>query len=82
MVLFGKEHGPVVEQVRIRVVAVDEKNFGNVSAARPALDMDDDVERIGDVCLHGAERQLHAALQHATGEAREALLRRTCMNGG
>ena len=82
VILLGKEHGAVVEQVRIRVVAVDEENFGNVSAARPALDMDDDVERIGDVRLDGSERYLDAALQNTTGEARETLLRGTCMNGG
>jgi hypothetical protein len=44
VVLLGQEHCAVVEQVRIRVVSVDEENFGNVSASRPALDLDDNVE--------------------------------------
>jgi hypothetical protein len=56
MVLLGQVNGTVVEQVRIRVISVDQENLGNVSAAWPALDMDDDVERIGDVCLYSSER--------------------------
>jgi hypothetical protein len=44
VVLFRKEHRTVIEQVRIRVVSLDEQNFGNVPAARPAFDVDDDVE--------------------------------------
>ena len=56
MIQLGQEHCAVVEKVRIRVVSVDKENFRNVSAPRPALDMDNDVEGIGDVCLNGFER--------------------------
>jgi hypothetical protein len=82
VVLLRDEHRTVIEQVRIWVVSVDEPNFGNVSASWPAFDMDDDVKRIGNIRLDGSERYLDAALQNTTREAREALLRRTCMNGG
>jgi len=81
VILLGQEHRAVVEQVRIRVVSVDEQNFRNVSASRPALDMDDNVERISDVGLDGAIGEVHAALQDATREPREALLRGVSMNG-
>jgi hypothetical protein len=53
VVLLGEEHGAVAEQVRVGVVTVDQENFGNVSAARPAFDMNDDIERIRDVRLDG-----------------------------
>jgi hypothetical protein len=44
VIVLGQEHRAVVEQVRIRIVSVDEEYFGNVSPSRPALDMDDNVE--------------------------------------
>ena len=44
--------------------------------------MDDDVERIRNIRLDGAERYFHAALQDTTGEAREALVGGTRMNRG
>ena len=77
MVLLGKEHGAVVEQVRIRVVAVDKENFGNILSARPTLDMDDDVERIGNVCLDGLKGNSTPLCRNATSETGEALLRGT-----
>jgi len=43
--------------------------------------MDDNVERISDVGLDGAIGEVHAALQDATREPREALLRGVSMNG-
>ena len=82
MILFGQEHRAIVEQVCLRIVSVDQENFGNVPASRPALDMDDDVERISDVGLDGAIGEVHAALQNTTCEPCEALLRGVRMDGG
>ena len=52
MILLGQKHDAIIEQVRIRVVSVDEEDFGNVSASRPAFDVDDDIEGISDVGLN------------------------------
>src|ERR1700732_323186 len=82
VVLLGQEDCAVVEQVRIRVVTVDEENLGNVSASRAAFDLDDDIEGISDVCLDCPIREVHAALQNTTGEAGETLLRGVGMDGG
>jgi hypothetical protein len=38
-----------IKKIRIRVVAVDFEDFGNESPAGPTFDVNDDVERIGDV---------------------------------
>ena len=70
------------EQVCLRIVSVDQENFGNVPASRPALDMDDDVERISDVGLDGTIGEVHAALQNTTCEPCEALSRGVRMDGG
>src|SRR5690242_10151238 len=80
VLLLRQEHGAVVEQVGIGVVSVDEENFGNVSASRSALEMDNDIERIGDVGFNRAIGEVHAALQNATGEPRQPLLSRVCVN--
>ncbi len=47
MILLGQEHCAVVEQIRIRVVSVDQEDFGNVSASGPALDMYDHIQGRG-----------------------------------
>jgi hypothetical protein len=44
--------GAEVEKIGIRIVAVDLEDFGNESPAGPSLDVDDNIERIGDVCLN------------------------------
>ena len=75
MILLGQKHDAIIEQVRIRVVSVDEEDFGNISASRPAFDVDDDIEGISDVGLNCTIRKVHAALQNTTGETRETLLR-------
>ena len=74
MILLGQEHRAVVEEVRIRVVSVDQENFGNVSASRTAFDMYHHVQGVGDVGLNRAVRQFEPALQDAAREPREALL--------
>jgi hypothetical protein len=74
VILLGHEHRAVVEKVRIRVVSVDKENFGNVSAPRPALDMDDDVEGIGDVCLDCSKANVRPATTIATSESPRAIV--------
>jgi hypothetical protein len=51
-----------VEKVRVGVVTVDLKDFGDESPAGPSLDVNDDVERIADVCLNRTVRQLNPTL--------------------
>src|SRR5258708_2965147 len=80
-ILLGQEHGAAVEQVRSRGVSIDQENFGNVSVSWSALDKDNDIERIGDVGLNRAIREVHTALQNAGCEPREALLSGICMDG-
>ncbi len=75
MILLGQKHDAIIEQVRIRVVSVDEEDFGNISASRPAFDVDDDIKGISDVGLNCTIRKVHAALQNTTSETRETLLR-------
>ena len=58
------------------------ENFGNEAHARPALDLDNDVERLGDVRLDGSVRNLDATLQDTSREARDALNRRVGMDSG
>jgi hypothetical protein len=54
--------GTEIEKIGIRAVAVDFEDFGDESPARPSLDVNDDVERIGDVCLNRTARQFNPAL--------------------
>ena len=51
-----------VEQVRIGIVAVDFKDFGNETAAGTALDLNYYVQRVADICFDGGVRKLYAAL--------------------
>src|SRR5713226_6651401 len=80
--LLSDVDGAKVEQVGVGIVAVDFEDFGNEPSARPAFDLDDDVQRIPDVRLDGAVRKFHAALQNAAREASEALLRGARVDGG
>jgi hypothetical protein len=50
--LGGDVDGAEVEKVGVGIVAVDFENFRDESSARPSLDVDYDVERIGDVRLN------------------------------
>ena len=60
--LRGDIDGAEIEEIGIRVVTVDFEDFGDESAARPSFDVDDDVQRVTDVCFNGAVGQFHAAL--------------------
>src|SRR3989442_649062 len=70
-----------VEQVGIGVVVVDFEHFGDKPAARPTLDLDDDIKRIRNVGLDGAVRNLDATLQNAARKARKPLFRGAGVNG-
>src|SRR5215470_15839377 len=73
-------HDGVVEKMGIRVVSFEFENLRNESSSRPALDVNEDFERIANVGLDCPVRQFHSALQNATREARESLLCRVGMN--
>ncbi len=61
MFLGSDVDGAEVEKVGVGIVAVDFEDFGNESPARPSLDVNDDVERIGDVRLNRTVRQFNPA---------------------
>jgi hypothetical protein len=75
------EDGTVIEQVCVGVVSVDQEDFGNISAPRPPLDLDDHIKRIGNVGLDGPVRELDTTLQDTTRETRETLLCGVCVDG-
>jgi hypothetical protein len=60
MILLSQKHGAVVEQVRVRLVSVDQQDFGNVPSAWPSFEVDDDIEGIGNVRLDGPIREVYA----------------------
>ena len=74
VILLGQEHRAIVEQVGIRVVSADKENFGNISAPRSTLDLDDDIERIGDVSLDGSKAKVRPATTMATSERPRAMV--------
>jgi len=61
-------------------VLADFKNLRDKADAWPSVDLDDNVQRVGDAALNGAIRNLDAALQDTTGKASQPLLRGTCMD--
>src|SRR5882757_7561388 len=75
------ENATVAVFILVGIVALDFHDFGDASAGA-AFEMHDDVERIADVGLNGAVREVHAALQDAAGKSREALPRGGGVNGG
>src|SRR6267378_7212496 len=79
---LGRVEDAIVEQIGIRVVAIDFEYFGNESPSRSSLYLDNDMERIRDVRFDGAVRQVNSALENTACKVRESLLRRICMNRG
>jgi hypothetical protein len=75
------ENASVAVFILVRIVALDFHDFGDEAPAGAAFEMHDDVERIADVGLDGAVGEVHAALQYAARESREALPRRRGMYG-
>ena len=80
MLLRSDVHRAKIEKVRVWVVAIDLKDFGDEPTSGPSLDVDDDVERIGDIRLDRSVRQFNSTLEHTTRESRESLFCRACMN--
>src|SRR5712671_2307649 len=76
------ENATVAVFILVGIVALDFHDFGDEAPAGAAFEMHDDVERIADVGLNGAVREVHAALQDAAGESRETLPRGGGVNGG
>src|SRR5882724_2656121 len=52
MLLRSDVHRAKIKEVGVWVVAIDLQDFRNEAPAGPSLDVDDDVEGIGDVCLN------------------------------
>ena len=59
MVIPCQKDGAVIEQVGIGVVAVDFEHLGNVPAPRPPFDLNDHVQRVGNVGFDGASVFFH-----------------------
>src|SRR4030081_2098325 len=76
------ENATVAVFILVGIVALDFHDFGDEAPAGAACEMHDDVERIADVGLYGAVREVHAALQDAAGKSREALPRGGGVNAG
>jgi hypothetical protein len=72
----------VIEEIGVRVVAVDFEHFRDVAASGPAFDLNDDMERVSDIAFNGAVRELDTALQRAAREPSKTLFGRVRMNGG
>jgi hypothetical protein len=73
-ILLGYKDGAVIEQIRIGLITVDFENFRNVSASGPALDLDDDIERISDVRFNGAKAKVRPDTTIATSESPRAIV--------
>ena len=71
-----------VVAVRLLVVTKNLKHFRNKARSWPALDLDDDVERVRDVRLDGPIGHLNTTLQHTSREPRDALSGRIGMDSG
>src|SRR5713226_7704951 len=72
----------VIEEIGVRVVAVDFEHFRDVAASGPAFDLNDDMERVSDIAFNGAVRQLDTALQRAAREPSKTLFGRVRMTVG
>src|SRR5258708_26257831 len=72
----------VIEEVGVRVVAVDFEHFRDEATPGPALDLNDDMERVSDIAFNVAVLELDTALQRAAREPSETLFGRVRMNGG
>jgi len=70
-----------VVSVSFRFISTNLKNFGNKSRPRPALDLNDDIQRVRDVRLDYSVWHLDATLQDTSREARDALSRRIGVDG-
>src|ERR1700685_1363496 len=64
------------------VITLDPYQLRRVPFPVPALDVQQQLEGVGDIGANGGVRQLHAGLENATGQAGDGLLRRVSMNCG
>jgi hypothetical protein len=56
------------------MVAVDFEHFGDEAASRPALHMDDHMERVGDVGFNGAKAKVKPETTMATSDSPRAMV--------
>jgi hypothetical protein len=64
-----RKDGREIVAVQVGVVTANLQDFRNESSSWPAFELDDDVERVPDVCLDSAIRQFNTALQNAARES-------------
>jgi hypothetical protein len=76
------QNDAAIEEIGIRVVPVDFKDFGDKPLPRPALDMNDHIDGVADAGFDGGVGKFHSALQYTTRKSRKTLLRRIRVNGG
>ena len=71
-----------IERSPRRVRNAEFEDFGDKALSGTPLQVNENVQRIGNIGLDCDARQVHSALQDATRETREALLRRIRVNRG
>lgn len=59
-----------VDAISLGAVAVDFEDFGDESLPWPMIQLDKEIQRIGDIALDGAIGEFDPALQNAAREAR------------
>jgi hypothetical protein len=72
--LGSQVDGTEIKKIGIRVVAVDFEDFGNEPSARPAFDVDDDVEGIGNICFDRANAKVRPETTIATRDNPRAMV--------
>ena len=75
------ENQAAVVFIPIRVITADFEDLPDEAPAGAAFEMHHDIHGITDICFDRAVRQVHPTLQHATREAGQGLLGRSCMYG-
>jgi len=73
--LLGSDvHRAEIEEVRVRVVAVDFQDFGDEPPAGSSFNVNDDVEGIGDVCLNRTKAKVRPDTTMATSDRPRAIV--------
>jgi hypothetical protein len=74
VILLGQEDRAVVEQIGIRIVAVNEQYFRDEAPARSTLDVNYEIEGIGDVAADRSNANVRPATTIATSESPRAMV--------
>ena len=75
---YGIDH----EALRVAVVAAKSEHFANDSATRLALDMDNEIDGLSDLCFGVGKGRLRVAAHHEIGKATKGLFGRVRMDCG